>query len=157
MSHPTNITDLISAAVAPVVLITATAILLSAYSAKYTSLGDRMRTLTAEYRLPETSAERRANIKRQISVFHRRINAMWTASILLSLALLAFLGTVLSVLLALFRGVQLGFAVIATVVMGLAMMVGSVCVELSEIRMARLTIAGELTDIYEDPPRSNSS
>jgi hypothetical protein len=49
----------ISAAVTPVVMISANAILISAISAKHQSMSDRLRALTAEWRNPATPVTRR--------------------------------------------------------------------------------------------------
>lgn len=153
MPLPTvNLTHLISAAVAPVVLISAAAILLSGYSAKYGSVSDRMRDLTGEYRRTDTPAPRRAVIKIQLLLFRRRIIAVWAASALLSIALLLFLGTVLSVILSTHEA-RLGWVGAACLVSGLVLMVGAVSLELYEIRLARFAVDAELSDIFgEDEP-----
>lgn len=147
LAHSFSLSNLISVAVAPVVLITATAILLSGFTGKYTNIADRLRSLAAEYRRTETSDARRANLKTQMRLFHRRVSAMWAASALLSLALLTFLGTVLSVIFD-SRPVRLGWLGAACLILGLAFMAGAVLLELYEIRLARLTVAGELSDIF---------
>lgn len=146
LSHSFSLSNLISVAVAPVVLITATAILLSGYTGKYTNIADRLREMAAEYRLADTSGERRVNLKAQMRLFHQRVSAMWAASALLSVGLLAFLGTVLSVIFD-NRQVRLGWLGAACLIFGLICMAGAVLLELYEIRLARLTIAGELSDI----------
>lgn len=147
--HAFNITNLISVAVAPVVLISACAILLSGYTSKYGNISDRLRSLAAEYRRPETAPARRDILKRQIGLFHRRVIAVWLVSTLLSLALLSFVGTVLSVIVAV-RQVQLGVVSAGTLVIGLVLVGAAVLADLYEIRLARLTIAGELSDIFSE-------
>lgn len=147
ITHAFGLSNLISVAVAPVVLITATAILLSGYTGKYTNIADRLRDLTAEYRRADTSAERRANLKTQLRLFHRRVSAMWAASVLLSLGLLSFLGTVLSVIFDSHQ-IRLGWIGASCLLLGLMLMAGAVLLELYEIRLARLTMAGELSDIF---------
>jgi hypothetical protein len=150
-AHAFNITNFISVAVAPVVLISAVAILLSGYSSKYANISDRLRSLTAEYRQSDTSPARRDNLKRQIGLFRRRILAVWLTSTLLSLALLSFIGTVLSVIVA-ERQARIGVVGAATLIIGLVLVGSSVTVDLHEIRLARLTIAGELSDIFPEDP-----
>ena len=147
LAHSFSLSNLISVAVAPVVLITATAILLSGYTGKYTNIADRLRDLAAEYRKADTSDARRASLKAQMRLFHRRVSAMWAASALLSLGLLAFLGTVLSVIFD-SRQVRLGWLGAVCLILGLIFMGGAVLLELYEIRLARLTVAGELADIF---------
>lgn len=150
MPLPTlNLTGLISAAVAPVVLISSAAILLSGYSAKYGSVSDRLRDLTSEYRRTDTPAPRKVVIKAQLLLFRRRIIAVWAASALLSIALLLFLGTVLSVILSA-REARLGWVGAACLVSGLVLMVGAVSLELYEIRLARFAVDAELSDIFSE-------
>jgi len=150
MPAPTfNLTSLISAAVAPVVLISAAAILLSGYSAKYGSISDRMRDLTGEYRRAETTPARKTLLKQQLTLFRRRIIAVWGASALLSFALLLFLGTVLSVILSTHEA-RLGWVGAGCLVCGLGLMVGAIMLELYEIRLARLAVDAELSDIFAE-------
>ena len=134
-------------AVGPAALITTTAILLSGYTSKYSGIADQMRRLTAEYRAEATTAERRSSLKRQIPLFHQRINALWGASTLLSLALLAFITTVVAVLLSAHES-RLGPVGVAMLLAGLILVASAVGLELYEIRLARLTTAGELADTF---------
>ena len=71
---------------------------------------------------------------------------MWVGSGLLSLSLLSFLTTVLSVTLA-GREVSLGVVGAVCLVLGLLLLAGAITLELHEVRLARLTMAGELADI----------
>ncbi len=146
-----DLTRLVSSALAPASLVTTTSILLSGYTGKYTSIAGQMRDLTTEYRQPGTRAEREANLRTQLALFHRRISAMWAASALLSLALLAFVGTVLAALVAAGGGhlgrFGLGPVGIGLLGLGLVLVAGAVGLELYEIGLARLTTAGELADI----------
>lgn len=144
---------LVSSALAPASLVTTTAILLSGYTGKYTGIAGQLRDLAAEYREPGTVPARKNNLRTQLALFHRRISAMWAASALLSLALLAFVGTVLAALLA--AGGQhlghfgLGPVGIGLMLLGLVLVASAVALELYEIGLARLTTAGELADILD--------
>ncbi len=146
-----QLTRLVSSALAPASLVTTTAILLSGYTGKYTSIASQLRDLAAEHRQPGTSAVRKANLRTQLALFHRRISAMWAASALLSLALLAFVGTVLAALVAAgggrFGHFGLGPVGIGLMLLGLVLVAAAVGLELYEIGLARLTTAGELSDI----------
>ena len=148
-AHAFSITSLISVAVAPVVLISAVAILLSGYTGKYGNISDRLRSLTAEYRRTETPPDRRDILRRQIGLFHRRVTTVWLVSTLLSLALLSFVGTVLSVIVAV-RQAQIGIVSAATLVIGLILVGAAVLTDLYEIRLARLTVSGEISDIFSE-------
>lgn len=145
---PTAI-SIIGNAIGPAALITTTAILLSGYTSKYSGIADQMRRLTAEYRAEGTTAERRSGLKPQIHLFHQRINALWGASTLLSLALLAFIVTVVAVLLSA-REARIGPVGVGMLLVGLILVAAAVGLELYEIKLARLTTAGELADIFPD-------
>lgn len=147
LAQAPTVISAIGSAVGPAALITTTAILLSGYTSKYSGVADQMRRLTAEYRAEGTKAERRASLRRQIPLFHQRINALWGASTLLSLALLAFIVTVVVVLLSA-RASRIGPLGIGTLLIGLILVAAAVGLELYEIRLARLTTAGELKDIF---------
>ncbi len=144
-----SVLSVIGNAVGPAALITMTAILLSGYTSKYSGISDQMRRLSAEYRAAETTAERRESLKQQLRLFYRRIRAMWGASTLLSLALLCFVVTVLAVLLSAHE-TRLGPVGVGSLLTGLILVAGAVGLELYEIGLARLTIAGELSDIFTD-------
>ena len=144
-----SLTSIIGNVVAPVGLISTTAILLSGYTGKYSSMADQMRRLTAEYRAPATAPERRGSVRRQVRLYHRRITAMWAASTLLSLALLAFIATVVTVMLSV-RSSHLGKVGLGALLVGLTLVACAVGLELYEIGQARLTAAGELADIFAD-------
>ena len=148
-----SLASLIGTVVAPVGLISTTAILLSGYTGKYSSMSDQMRRLTAEYRASATTDSRRGSLKRQLSLYHRRITAAWGASAFLSVALLFFVGTVLSVILSA-RATHLGVVGLITLMVGLVLVACAVGLELYEIGLARLTTAGELADIFaeREPP-----
>jgi len=144
-----SLTSLIGTVVAPVGLISTTAILLSGYTGKYSSISDQMRRMTAEYRASGTPNMRRNSLKRQLDLYHRRITAMWGASTLLSAALLSFITTVLTVILSV-RATHLGIFGLISLMVGLVLVAGAVGLELYEIGLARLTTAGELADIFSD-------
>ena len=145
--------SLISVAVAPVVLITAAAILLSGLTSKYGNIADQMRRLTAEYRSGETSQARRATIARQLSLFARRIEAIWAATTCLCVAILAFVVMVLAVIFAQ-RATRLGYFGVGTLLIGLIFMAVALVCELVELFLARKTAACELTETLGDGPRS---
>ena len=65
--------QVLAAAVTPVVMVSATAILISGVNSRYISVSDRMRSLAHEYREMNVSAERRAVIRSQMTVFRHRV------------------------------------------------------------------------------------
>ena len=149
VTQTASLTSLIGTVVAPVGLISTTAILLSGYTGKYSSIADQMRRMTAEYRALGTLEVRRGSLKRQLDLYHRRITAMWGASTLLSAALLSFIGTVLTVIMSV-RATHLGVFGLISLMIGLVLVACAVGLELYEIGLARLTTAGELADIFSD-------
>src|SRR5271165_5729462 len=91
--------QLITAAITPVAMISAAAIIIGGIGSKHQSLSDRVRSLTAEFRETATSEERRASIRQQMLWFERRINHVANASRLLYFAIAAFVFTVLLIIL----------------------------------------------------------
>src|SRR5580698_7734687 len=81
----------IAAAVTPVVMISANAILIGTISAKHQAMSDRLRSLTAEWRAPGTSVARRAAIGAQVRVFAGRIAWVSRAHVILYVATVFFL------------------------------------------------------------------
>ncbi|GAC1636876.1 MAG: hypothetical protein NVS4B8_00960 [Herpetosiphon sp.] len=145
---PSNLLSLISAAVTPIVLVTATSILLSNHTAKYNAISLQMRLLSAEYRAAGTPDVRRTSLHRQLILFQRRIRALGVASTCLYLALLCFLGTELAVIFVSgARVARLDVAGAITLVIGLLLMVLTVLLELQEVRLARHTGKEELRDV----------
>ena len=153
LAHAPSIIQTIGSAVGPAALITTTAILLSGYTSKYSGISDQLRTMTGEYRSLGTTAARRLSVKRQLLLFHKRINALWAASTLLSLALIAFIITVLTVLLSA-QEARLEPMSVVMLLIGLILVAGAVSLELYEISLARLTTAGELEDIFATPEKT---
>ena len=147
LPHNSSLSSLISVAVAPVVLISAVAILLSGYTTKYGNIADRMRNLAAEFRRSDSSPDRCESIRRQMVLFRRRIQAMWAASALLSLALLSFVCTVLSVIFAQ-RVTTLTLVGAVCLVIGLLLAGCAITLDLYEIYLGRLTMAGEIGDLF---------
>ena len=155
VSQASSLAGLLGTVIAPVGLISTTAILLSGYTGKYSSMSDQMRRLTAEYRQAATTTARRESLKRQLDLYHRRITAMWGASALLSVGLLSFVGTVLSVILS-SHSMRLSVLGIIPLMAGLSLLAVAIGLELYEIGLARLTAAGELADIFaeKEPPEA---
>lgn len=144
---PAALTGLVSTIVAPVALITPTAILLGNFMNKYTGIAGQIRQLASEYRQDQTSDTRRKSIRAQLRLFHHRIVAMWAASGALLMSLLSFLVTVVT-LLFVHRITHITMVGAASILIGLVFVVVAVILELYEIGLARLTTAGDLADIF---------
>ncbi len=149
LTSPTTLTEMISAVVGPVALVTSTAILLSGFTGKYTSLSSQFRALTAEYRNPGTTPIRKKNLVVQLCLFERRLNAMWACSLCLCLALVAFLTTVLAVYLS-ERHVALDRLAIVSMGAGLVFVALAVVSEIYEIALAKRSAASELHFVLDE-------
>jgi len=150
MTPSTTLLTLISAAVTPVVLVTAGAILLSAFAGKYSNISEQMRRLTAEFRDGETLERRRSVVRRQLVLYRMRIWLIWAASTTLCLAVLAFLMMVPIVLLSQ-TALRLNVLAVAVLVAGLVLMVVSVALELRELWLARITANIEVSQTLDHP------
>jgi hypothetical protein len=71
---PNDAMQVLAAAVTPIVLVSATAILISGSNSRYISISDRMRALAHEYRDPNCMEQRRITISREMLTFQYRIH-----------------------------------------------------------------------------------
>ena len=131
----------ISAAVTPVVMISANAILISAISSKHQGMSDRLRTLTNEWRSADTSGARRDSIRAQVRLFALRIAWISRAHFLLYVATACFLAMVLGIAL------SLPLLSLPLLLGGVILMLLAIFLELLDLRKARATIELERGDI----------
>jgi hypothetical protein len=131
----------IAAAVTPVVMISANAILIGAISSKHQAMSDRLRILTAEWRNPGTSPARRDSIRAQVQMFTLRIAWISRAHFLLYVATACFLAMVLGIALA------LPMLSLPLLLGGVILMLMAIFLELLDLRKARATIDLERGDI----------
>jgi hypothetical protein len=131
----------IAAAVTPVVMISANAILIGAISSKHQAMSDRVRSLAAEWRSPGTSATRRDSIRAQVKMFTLRIAWISRAHVLLYVATACFLAMVLGIAL------SLPLLSLPLLLGGVVLMLLAILLELLDLRKARATIELESGDI----------
>jgi hypothetical protein len=131
----------IAAAVTPVVMISANAILIGAISSKHQAMSDRLRILAAEWRSPGASAARRDSIRAQAQLFTMRIAWISRAHFLLYVATACFLAMVLGIAL------SLQFLSLPLLLGGVILMLTAILLELLDLRKARATIEIESGDI----------
>jgi len=141
----------IAAAVTPVVMISANAILISAISSKHQGMSDRLRTLTNEWRSADTSAARRDSIRAQVRLFTLRIAWISRAHFLLYVATTCFLAMVLVIAL---TPVVTGWPAIEwlslpLLVAGVFLMLTAIFLELLDLRRARATIEWESGEVVK--------
>ena len=131
----------IAAAVTPVVMISANAILISAISSKHQAMSDRLRTLAAEWRGPGVSGPRRDSIRAQVRLFTQRIAWISRAHFLLYVATACFLAMVLGIAL------SLPLLSLPLLLGGVILMLLAIFLELLDLRKARATIELERGDL----------
>ncbi len=137
----------IAAAVTPVVMISANAILIGAISSKHQSMSDRLRALTAEWRNGETSAERRGAIVRQVRLFYERLRWVTWSHIVLYAATACFIVMVIDIAISSslesWRDISIGL-----LIAGVTLMFTGIVLELLDLAKARRTVSIELNDIH---------
>jgi Protein of unknown function (DUF2721) len=139
--------QVIAAAVTPVVMISAAAVLILGVNQKHASLGDRLRALAAEFRAAGTTAERRESIRAQIRLFERRLGYVATAHLWLYASVVCFIGMVLVITLT-SRSPTWDRVALGMFVLGIALMLGAPMMELVELRLAHRALDLELSDVF---------
>jgi uncharacterized membrane protein len=137
---------IISAAVTPVVLISALAIFFSALTAKHSHLADQFRQIAAELRRGESSETRQNALTSELIIFKHRMDALWLATGMLSISLLLFVCTVLVVIYSKWNP-GAGALGVVFLILGLVLMVLSVIAECYEIALGRKSMTLELLDL----------
>ena len=136
----------ISAAVTPVVMISATAILISAINSKHQSMSDRLRALTAEFRNADTPAGRRDVIVGQLRLFDERLRWVTLSHIILYMATACFIATV--IVIAVSPALEaLSCVSLGLLIAGVVLMFAGILLELLDLAKARATVALEVKDI----------
>jgi VIT1/CCC1 family predicted Fe2+/Mn2+ transporter len=136
----------ISAAVTPVVMISANAILISAISSKHQSMSDRMRALTAEWRGVATPESRREAVAAQIRMFDSRLRWVTWSHIVLYIATVCFIAMV--IVIAVSPALQvLSGAPLVLLIAGVSLMLLGIVLELLDLAKARTTAGLEVRDI----------
>lgn len=143
-----DLLQLITAAVTPVVMVSTTALLVVGVNTKHQSMSDRLRVLTSEFRAPGTKPARRASICRQTALFERRIAYIATGHRLLYAAIVLFLMTILLIVLSPLK-VAWTPAAYALFLSGVVLMLTAVACELLELSYANRTLRAEIDDVVE--------
>ena len=136
----------IAAAVTPVVMISANAILIGTIASKHQAMSDRLRLLTAEWRSPGTSAARRDAILAQVKLFTDRIAWISRAHYLLYVATVCFIAMVMVIALTPVIQTWAEFSV-PLLLGGVLLMLVAIVLELLDLRRARATIEMETRDV----------
>ncbi len=136
----------IAAAVTPVVMISANAILIGTISSKHQAMSERLRSLTAEWRSPGTSGARRDAIRTQVEVFHTRIKWISRSHYILYLATCLFIAMVMVIALAPVVQTWADFSV-PLLLIGVPLMLVAIVLELLDLGKASVTIKLESADV----------
>jgi hypothetical protein len=136
----------ITAAVTPVVMISANAILIGTISAKHQAMSERVRALAAEWRTPDSSAARRETIGRQCRLFQQRIAWVGRAHFLLYVATGCFISMVMVIAI---TPVTQTWAVISLPLLltGVFLMLIAIVLELLDLSRARATLEIDTADV----------
>jgi hypothetical protein len=140
--------QVLTAAVTPVVLVSATAILISGTNSRYISISDRMRALAHEYRDPNCIEQRRITISREMLTFRHRIHLVSWAVRALYTAVGAFVTDALLISATLWRQ-MLAAATLPFFLLGIALIVLALVCQLLELQSSNRTISLEISDIVE--------
>jgi hypothetical protein len=136
----------ITAAVTPVVMISANAILIGTISAKHQSMSERVRLLTAEWRLHTTPVTRRETIAGQLRLFDERLRWITWSHIILYAATGCFIAMVMviaaSPALQVLSGSSLGL-----LIAGVTLIFAGIVLELLDLAKAQTTVQMEVQDI----------
>lgn len=141
--------DMASTAGATVGLVIATSIFLQLLTTKYIAIYDKYRVLTGEYRAGNPADPRRASLREQIAIYHKRCHRIRRASSWLIYGEFSFLGTILFACLTIVFP-QVGFIKVAgacTMMVGLIAVGVGAAYELSENEISNLEVESELSDL----------
>ena len=144
----------VAIAVTPVVMVSATAILISGVNARYISISDRVRTLAREYRDAVTSRERQLNIRSQMQIFHRRLHLVSWATRVLYAAVGCYIADALLISISVSKRILLG-ATLAMFLIGLILTAFAIVLQLLELQQSNRTIEIESADVLSDSQRIN--
>lgn len=146
---PTNdALQVLTAAVTPVVLVSATAILISGTNSRYISISDRIRALAHEYRDPNCIQQRRITISQELLIFQYRIHLVSWAVRALYMAVGAFIIDALIISATLWRH-MLATATLPLFLVGILLMMLALVCQLLELQSSNRTVSLEMSDIAD--------
>lgn len=137
---------ILTSAVTPVVMVSATAILISVVNARYSAVSDRVRNLAHEYRTDSIPPERRRVIREQVLIFRRRIRLVSWAVRLLFLAVGTFIAVALMISFSLWRH-WFDMALPITFFVGLLLVSTAILLVFLELSESNRTIYMEAEDV----------
>ena len=141
--------QILAAAVTPVVLVSATAILVSGVNSRYISIADKMRALAQEFRHQDCRPVRRSHIVEQMSVFRARIGLVAWAVRVLYAAIGSFTAVIMVISAARWQKIfeAITLPLFAT---GILMILTAIICQLLELHLSNRTIFLEIQDVTAD-------
>lgn len=140
---------IVTSAVTPVVMVSATAILISGVNGRYIAVSDRVRNLTREYREQNPDADRRKVIQDQIRIFLRRIRLLSWAVRLLFLGAGFFISVALLISVSTWNQ-SLADITLPIFLIGLAMVASAIVLVFIELSASNRTILMEAAEVMAE-------
>jgi hypothetical protein len=138
--------QIVATAVTPVVMVSATAILAGGINSRYMAISDRIRSLSHEFRDPQTPQSRRHDIAQQMTIFVRRVSLVSWAIRLCYTAMACFVLMALVITATAVR-LMLEAATIPMFVLGIIFLITAIVLQLLELKASNSTIQLEVKDI----------
>ena len=136
--------QIVAAAVTPVVMVSATAILISGVNARHISISDRIRALAREFRGHDLDTARRRTIRLEVAIFQRRLHLVSWAARMLYAAVFCFIADAIFI-----SGspLQLQAATLPIFLLGLLLIAIAIVLQLIELSESNATIDLESADL----------
>lgn len=141
--------QVLAAAVTPVVLVSATAILISGVNSRYISIADKMRSLAQEFRGHDSAAPRRHIIGAQMTIFQQRITLVAWAVRVLYAAVACFISMAMVISATLWRK-TLESVTLPMFGLGILLILTAIVCQLLELHLSNRTLALEIRDVIAD-------
>jgi hypothetical protein len=141
--------QVLAAAVTPVVLVSATAILVSGVNSRYISIADKMRGLAQEFRGGHCTSDRKSSIAAQMKIFQSRIFLVAWAVRVLYAAVGCFIAVAMVISATLWQK-TLEAITLPLFAAGILMILAAIICQLLELHLSNRTIALEIQDVTAD-------
>jgi hypothetical protein len=146
---PNDPMQVLAAAVTPVVLVSATAILISGVNTRYISIADKMRSLAQEFRSKDCAPPRRKVIGAQMTIFRQRIALVaWAVRVLYS-AVASFVVMAMVISATQWRK-MLESVTLPMFGLGILLILTAIIFQLLELHLSNRTISLETRDVTTD-------
>lgn len=146
---PADPLNLVAAAVTPVVMVSATSILLSGVNTRYLSISDRIRAISHESRVETLSVVRCKTIRLEIRIFSIRVRLIAWAARMLYIAIGCFIFVALVLAVSAWRP-HLPALFIAIFPAGLICVAAAIALALVELEYSKRTIGLEISELLQE-------